>query len=43
MASVLIVDNDGFTARLVRMKVEQLGHEVETAGDILDRADAPHA
>lgn len=33
MAKVLIVDDDGFISRLVRMKVEQLGHEVETAGD----------
>ena len=33
MAKVLIVDDDGFISRLVRMKVEQLGHEVETASD----------
>lgn len=33
MAMVLIVDDDPFIARLVRMKVEQLGHTAETAGD----------
>lgn len=33
MATVLIVDDDPFIARLVRMKVEQLGYVVETAGD----------
>ncbi|MGH2485568.1 MAG: response regulator transcription factor [Ktedonobacterales bacterium] len=33
MARVLIVDDDAFIARIVRMKVEQLGYEVETAGD----------
>ncbi len=33
MATVLIVDDDPFIRRLVQMKVEQLGHRVETAGD----------
>jgi DNA-binding response OmpR family regulator len=33
MANVLIVDDDAFIRRLVRMKVEQLGHAVEEAGD----------
>lgn len=33
MAKVLIVDDDAFIRRLVRMKVEQLGHLVEEAGD----------
>ncbi|MGH2514602.1 MAG: response regulator transcription factor [Ktedonobacterales bacterium] len=33
MATVLIVDDDPFITRLVRVKVEQLGHTVETAGD----------
>lgn len=33
MTRVLIVDDDAFITRLVRMKVEQLGYEVETAGD----------
>ncbi len=33
MATVLIVDDDPFITRLVRMKVEQLGHTVETARD----------
>lgn len=33
MALVLIVDDDPFISRLVRLKVEQLGHTVEVAGD----------
>ena len=33
MPKVLIVDDDAFIARLVQMKVEQLGYDVETACD----------
>lgn len=33
MAKVLIVDDDPFIVKLLRMKVEQLGHIVESAGD----------
>lgn len=33
MATVLIVDDDPFITRLIRVKVEQLGHAVETACD----------
>lgn len=33
MATVLVVDDDPFITRLVRMKVEQLGHTVVTASD----------
>ena len=33
MANILIVDDDLFISRLVKIKVEQLGHAVELAGD----------
>ena len=33
MAKVLVIDDDPFIVRLIRAKIEQLGHEVITAAD----------